>query len=364
MTFHDEDIEEPRIKHTVDSIQPIIIGPFRFIEPYPFTFQCNAKRRWYGCKLIDKFAQEFKHWDRKTLVQRIENHQILVNGHPITVDYIIKEHDFITHSIIRTESPVYNEKIEKLGETTNYIAFLKPSSVPVHATGGYFYNSMVKRLDARYYPVHRLDKVTSGIIVMAKTEDSARTFGKYLESHQIEKTYIARVMGEFPDGEIRVDAPILENPKDRTVRVCGPGGKESLTIFKRISTNGRESIVECHPITGRTHQIRVHLAHLNHPISNDPMYGGKYIGFTKAEKEALKEAHRLKLWPPDTILSKDDDKHLVFGIFLRSVHYKSDEFDFKAPMPDWIDLDKFCEERSLLEEDNSGLFSLISCNLI
>ncbi|OHT02105.1 RNA pseudourine synthase 7 [Tritrichomonas foetus] len=348
MTFKTEPIDDQISKRTVDPVKPIIIGPFRFVEPYPFTFRCGSKGRWFGRKLIDVFAQEFKHWDRSVLISRIKKGDITVNGKPIPIDYVIREHDVIEHSIIRKESPVYNQPITKLGEMGDYVAFLKPASVPIHATGGYNYNAMVKRLDQRYYPVHRLDRVTSGIIVMGKTEDAARRFGQYLESHKIEKTYVARVVGEFPEGETKVDAPIRENSKDRSFRECGEGGKQSLTLFERVATNGNESIVKCHPITGRTHQIRVHLAFLGHPISNDSMYGGKYIGLTSEEQEALKEAEKKGLWPPDTSL-EEDNRAVIFGIYLQSIHYKSDEFDFSAPMPEWADLNyspKYAPEKA------------------
>lgn len=347
MSFKEEEIEEDRPKHNIESIREIIIGPFRFIKPYPFTFHCGSKGRWYGRKLIDVFAQEFKHWDRSVLEKRIKNHKILVNRKPISVDYVIKEHDQIEHKIKRLESPIYNKPIQKLGETNDFVAFLKPASIPIHATGGYFYNTMVKRLDNRYFPVHRLDRVTSGIIVMSKTKDGSNRFQEYLEHHTIEKTYVARVVGEFPEGEITVNEPIRDNPKDRNLKEVGEGGKESVTIFKRLKTNKEESIVECHPITGRTHQIRVHLAFLKHPISNDSVYGGNDIGLTKEEKNALDEAQKQGLWPPDTTL-ENDERTVVFGIYLQSIHYKSDEFDFKAPMPDWADLDNYHEKRNII----------------
>lgn len=348
MTFEEGEIEDVHSKKVINTVEPIIIGPFRFIKPYKFTFQCGSKGRWYDRKLIDVFAQEFKHWDRSVLEKRIKNHDIKVNGKPITVDYVIKPHDKIEHTIMRRESPIYNKPIEKIGETENFVAFLKPASMPIHATGGYNYNSMVKQLNDRYFPVHRLDRVTSGIIVMAKTKDAARKFSEYLESHSMEKTYVARVVGEFPEGEQRVNEPIRNTEKDRSFRETGDGGKESLTIFKRISTNHHESIVECHPITGRTHQIRVHLKYLGHPISNDSVYGGKDIGLTKEEKDALDEAQKQGLWPPDTSL-EDDDRTVVFGIYLQSIHYKSDEFDFTVPrMPEWTDLDNYHEKRNII----------------
>lgn len=289
----DEPEEQPSAPKEVTAINPVIIGPFRFIKPYKFTFRCIAKGRWEGRLLVDVFTQEFKHWQREQILKRIHDSDIVVNGKSIGVDYKIKEHDVIEHTITRIETPIYNLPITKIGENDNFIAFLKPSSIPVHATGGYFYNSMVKLIDKRYYPIHRLDKVTSGIIVMAKSNEDAKMFTKMLQDKTVKKAYLARVLGEFPEGVIKVNQPIKEAKRDRALRECGEGGKESLTVFKRLVTNGKESIVKCKPITGRTHQIRVHLSYLGYPISNDFYYGGNKPKLTKEEEDALKEAEKM-----------------------------------------------------------------------
>jgi tRNA pseudouridine synthase 9 len=262
-----------------------------------------------------------------------------VNGARITVDYTFKDHDFCDHSILRLESPTYDRPIVQLGETEHFVAFLKPPSIPVHATGGYCYNSLVKRINDRLHPVHRLDRVTSGIIVMAKTKESAQQFSTMLTENKIHKTYLARVRGVFPEGDVRCDRPIQESRKGRSFRECRDDGKESLTLFKRTATNGVESIVECHPVTGRTHQIRVHLSALGFPITNDGMYGGVSPELSQEENDAIREAEERGLWPPDTAMGKDDP-FLVFYIYLHSFHYQSDEFDFWAPMPEWAALEE------------------------
>ena len=323
----------------VSTIEPIIIGNFRFIKPYCFTFHCYAKQRWIGRKLVDVFVKEFKHINQAAIEERIANGMIRVNNSCIGADYVIKNRDLIEHTTVRHEMPIYNQPIIKLGETDDYIAFLKPASVPVYSAGGYFYNSMLKMVDNKLHPVHRLDKVTSGIVVMAKDKQHSTMFAEMLKEKKIEKTYIARVLGVFPEGEIKVNAPIKEAERNRKFRECGEGGKESLTVFKRLSTNGEESIVECHPITGRTHQIRVHLSYLKHPISNDISYGGNERKLTKDEVNALEEARKRGLWPPDTIMD-DENPANEFGIYLHSIHYKSDVFDFHAPMPEWAELPK------------------------
>ena len=336
--FHDEIKEKDETNMEPKMPEPIVIGPLRFFPPYDFTFKTTAKGRWYGRVLLDVFSEEFKQVGREVLKQRIIDGKITVNGKKISPDYVIKEHDSIKHTAPRYESPTYNVPIEKLGETDDFIAVFKPSSLPIHATGGYFFNSLVKQIGARYFPVHRLDRVTSGIIVMAKTEESAKKFMKLLNDDRIKKTYVARVLGKFPEGETIVDVPIKESKDSRAKRTCGEGGKESKTIFKLLQTNGKESIVECHPITGRTHQIRVHLAHLGFPISNDSFYGGTEARITKEEENALNEAKEKGLLASE-IESEWKNKEIAFQIYLCSIHYESDLFDFKAPMPKWASLE-------------------------
>lgn len=347
--FEDEHEEPQCLPVPVSTVEPAIIGCFRFIKPYTFTFHSYAKQRWLGRPLVDVFAQEFKHVSRSIVEERIRNGMITVNGARIGVDYTIRNKDLIEHTTIRREMPIYNKQILRLGETDDFVAFMKPASLPVYSAGGYYYNSMLKMVDSRLHPVHRLDKVTSGIVVMAKSKQSATRFAEMLKDKHIEKTYIARVLGVFPKGEIRVDAPIREAARNRKFRECGEGGKESLTIFRRLSTNGEESIVECHPVTGRTHQIRVHLSYLKHPISNDVSYGGHEKELTKDEAAALDEAKERGFWPPDTIMENENPAN-EFGIYLHSIHYKSDAFDFHAPMPEWAELPK----------KNQSLFS---CNV-
>ena len=352
--------EEEDRRELVPPCEAVIIEPFRFIRPYYFTFPCTAKGRWLGRKLVEVFCKEFKHWSREVIEKRIRDGDITVNDEAVTVEYVIQAHDRIKHTVTRVERPVYNRPIVKLGETDDYVAFLKPASIPVHATGGYFYNAMVKQIGQRYHPVHRLDRVTSGIIVMAKNKEAAQNFGVMLQDGKISKMYLARVRGVFPEGEIRCDAPIREKEGAREIRECGEGGKESLTLFKRLSTNGTESIVECHPITGRTHQIRVHLAHLGYPISNDPLYGGVMPSLTRDEQKAIDAAQKQGLWPPDTIIGKDDVFN-VFQIYLHSFHYQSNVFDFHAPLPEWEDLDKYQVGAS--SDDSDSWLSFFKCNV-
>lgn len=334
-----------------DESNVVIIEPFRFIKPYEFTFTAGSKERWVGQKLVDVFSNEFIMATREEYEDRIRKGKIIVNGKKITTDYRIGPKDDIKHTCTRIEAPVFNKPLLKLGETDNYVAYLKPASITVNTVGGYFYNSMVKRLPSHLHVVHRLDRVTSGIIIFAKNKAAATNFNQYLVGDKVNKTYVARVIGQFPEGEIICDQPL---DTDYTVHhtVVTPTGKPSKTIFKLLKTNGKESLVEAHPITGRTHQIRCHLQYLGYPISNDEMYGGRRAKYTKQMLDALKKAEKMGLWPCDYCQDKSNP-YVEFQVYLHSVHYQTPEFDFHAPMPDWADLDYGTDE----PEEASGLFS-------
>ncbi|EAX98803.1 RNA pseudouridylate synthase family protein [Trichomonas vaginalis G3] len=173
---------------------------------------------------------------------------------------------------------------------------------------------------------------------MAKSDSAAKRFTEMLNNNKIEKTYIARVLGQFPPEKKIVDLPIIESAESRAKMVCKEGGKPSQTEFELVTTNGKESIVKCHPITGRTHQIRVHLASIGFPISNDVFYGGTTASLTPEEESALKEAKSRGLLAEE-IEEEWVNKEITFQIYLRSVHYKSELFDFSIDMPEWAKLD-------------------------
>ena len=205
----------------------------------------------------------------------------------------------------RHEPPVTKEPIGIVHEDDELIVINKPAGVPVHPTGRYFHNSVSEIMRAERggafnpRPANRLDRLTSGIMFIGKTQKAADEISTRIRAHKVKKEYVARVLGEFPEGDIICEKPILQiSPKLGLNRIRA-NGKSARTVFKRLayylpkpdldddakrspSLNGDAdmpwrrlrgySIVRCRPLTGRTHQIRVHLQFLGHPISNDPIY--------------------------------------------------------------------------------------------
>lgn len=298
---------------TVPSVWP---PPYHFepddglrrVRPYYWTYKTYCKERWRGRALIDIFESEFR--DRPVEYYRtsMEGGEICVNGRRVGPDYVLRNGDVVSHTLHRHEPPVTAEPVGVIHEDDDMIVIDKPSGVPVHPAGRYKFNSVVEILKAERgagfmpHPCNRLDRLTSGIMFIAKSVAAAEAMGSRIKQRSVRKEYVARVVGEFPDGDVVCDEPILQiSPKLGLNRVRA-NGKTARTAFRRLAyypaAGGADgacegggdaqrgarpaqqrgySIVRCLPVTGRTHQIRVHLQYLGHPIQNDPIYANQRV---------------------------------------------------------------------------------------
>lgn len=173
-----------------------------------------------------------------------------------------------------------------LYEDDAVIVINKPSGVLTHAQGAFnpeptvatFLRDKVTALTGeRAGIVHRLDRPTSGVLVGAKNAEALRLLQQQFAKRTVRKTYIAIVKGHLKQPEAIIDMPIDRNPKAPATFRVGANGKQAATRYKVLQQNDQYSLLELKPETGRTHQLRVHLAHIGHPIIGDPLYGaGKY----------------------------------------------------------------------------------------
>jgi len=150
-----------------------------------------------------------------------------------------------------------------------------------------YYDPNLSTLD-RAGIVHRLDKNTSGLMVISRNERSQKYLVEQLQSHSVSREYSAIVYGHMIAGGI-VDKPIGRDPKDRVKQAVSSSGKEATTHYRVIDRFKSHTHVKAILETGRTHQIRVHLSHIGHPLIGDPMYGGR-VRFPKKASDDLKEA--------------------------------------------------------------------------
>ena len=283
----------------------------RVVVPYVFSFSTFTKQRWKGQRLLDIFAKEFAAYSKDYYEHAIVSGKVTVNGVPTTVDYIVKDGDLILHKTHRHEPPVTDQEPTIVYEDDDFIAFNKPASIPVHPCGAYRFNSLVyiiksmrKDIDVPHF-IHRLDRLTSGLIILAKTAKIAKEMSKIMGTSKPVKVYFARVRGHFGGGPVLkkdfvdqlesiaklkcTDAQVLAEGKNGIRIICPVGCKDQKNAIWECRSDGKASetivryekeidgttVVRCEPITGRTHQIRLHLELIGFPIANDPCYGGE-----------------------------------------------------------------------------------------
>lgn len=290
----------------------------RCVYPYQYLYQAYAKRRWIGRKLKDVLKEEFRDISEEQLKSRFDLQRILVNGDPADYHHVLRDNDFVSNRNHRHELPVLATPIKIIYQDKETLVIDKPPSIPIHPCGRYRHNSVVNILAKEYNikgikVVHRLDRLVSGVLMLAFTSTRANFLEKSIKAREVQKEYVCRVAGEFPlgdpddDGFITVDQPLETVPGKIGITVVLPNGKPSVTKFKRLSYNGKSSAVLCQPRTGRMHQIRVHLQYLGHPIINDGLYncssfgpnrgkGGNYGKSLQQLSADVLAKHRSTMW--------------------------------------------------------------------
>lgn len=261
----------------------------RKVYPYTYMYQCYTKRRWLGKRLSDVIRQEFRALTPEQILRRFELKYHLVNGKPADLDYKLNDNDFVCNIAHRHELPVLATPIKIIHQDNNLVVIDKPPSMPIHPCGRYRHNSIltIMKKDYNYtdlYVVHRLDRLVSGVLILARNSQQASIMEKQIADRDVEKEYVCRVEGEFPEGEVIVEKGLMTLSRKVGITIVNDEkGKPSKTIFKRLSYNGISSAVLCKPLTGRMHQIRVHLQYLGYPIVNDGLYNSESFGKAKGK---------------------------------------------------------------------------------
>lgn len=239
---------------------------------------------------LDLFLYEnyFADESRNYIQNLIKSGQIKVNNQLVKTGYLLKEDDVISVEIstfsVQKLEPI-PMKLDIIYEDNDLIVLNKPKGLVVHPADSYTEPTLVHGLLAytthlsdlggedRPGIVHRLDKDTSGLLLVAKNNTIHESLSEQFKNQQVKKTYIALVHHSFDEEEGTIDAPIARHPKQRLKMTVTPSGKDAITHFKVIERYERLTLLECDLVTGRTHQIRVHLEFINHPVLADPLYG-------------------------------------------------------------------------------------------
>lgn len=234
---------------------------------YFYEFNVQVKGKWVNRTLVDVMSDNFVMKSLAYYEMAILTGVITVNRQIVEKSYVLKDGDSIQHLIHYHEPD--QRSIPIISIEDEYLVTNKPSGIACHPTGGYNQYSVTRILEnyGNLSCINRLDVVTSGVLILAFK--NARKYHSQMIKGKIQKFYLAKVRGKFP-GKITVDKKLEKNRQNTTF--VSENGKESLTNFKLLKYMDGYSLVECQPITGRSHQIRVHLKSLGFPIINDPVY--------------------------------------------------------------------------------------------
>lgn len=266
-------------------------------------------------KRFDAYLAQELELSRAFAKQLIEEAHAVVNERPVKPNYRLKEGDQIRVELTAQEelrAVPEDIPLDILYEDKDIIVINKPRGMVVHPAPGnpagtlvnallYHCRGELSGINGVIRPgiVHRLDKDTSGVMVAAKTDEAHHGLAAQIKAHTAHRTYWALVHGNIVEDRGIVDAPLGRHPKDRIkMAVVAKGGREALTHFHVLKRYGDLTWVECKLETGRTHQIRVHMAYIQHPVVNDPLYGYKKDHFP-IEGQAL-HSHSLDLVHPVT----------------------------------------------------------------
>ncbi|WP_420831233.1 RluA family pseudouridine synthase [Paenibacillus lignilyticus] len=262
-------------------------------EPMSFTaIEADAGER------LDKFVTESIEEGSvsRTMVQDwIKLGAVLVNERQVKANYKLAVADVVTVIIPEPEEAVIepqNIPLDVVYEDSDVIVINKPRGMVVHPAPGHYSGTVVNALMyhckdlsgingvLRPGIVHRIDKDTSGLIMAAKNDLAHASLAAQLKAHTVTRKYLALVHGTMPHEHGTVDAPIGRDPQDRKVFIVTQrGSKEAVTHFQVAERLGDFTLLELKLETGRTHQIRVHMKYIGHPLAGDPIYGrNKTIG--------------------------------------------------------------------------------------
>ena len=303
-----------------------------------------------GKRLDHYLSDHLTKYSRSRLQSFIRSGQILVNGNKCKTGYSLEMNDIIQVDVLKEESNLKKLVPENLNltiihEDESIVVINKPAGIIVHpgtginsgtvANGLAYHFQKLSNINGDLRPgiVHRLDKDTSGVMVIAKT-NSAHTFlADQFKDRKVKKKYIGLTWGLWDNANGEINEPLLRDKKDPTKYSVKANGKNSITRYEVEKIFRHSSLVSFFPLTGRTHQIRVHASYCGHPIFGDEKYGGgisRSKGFLPEFKSHYKK------------LIQKFNRHALHAEMLELIHPISKQIvKFDAPLPqEYLDLVK------------------------
>jgi len=276
---------------------------------------------------LDKvLAQQLADVSRSQLKNLIDQGLVTVNQQVVKAKYSVAVGDQIE---INPPAPKTIDlspedmDLDTVYEDDDVIVVNKPQGMVVHPSAGHpnhtlvnglLHHSPLSTINGEFRPgiVHRIDKDTSGLLMVAKNDHAHQSLAAQLKAKTNEREYIALVHGVIKENEGKIDAPIGRSLKDRKQQAVVPNGKAAVTHFKVLKRYQHYTLISCHLETGRTHQIRVHMKYINHPLAGDPLYG-----------------------PRKTLPGNGQYLHAKTLGFVHPT--TGEQMRFSAPLPDWFE---------------------------
>jgi RluA family pseudouridine synthase len=290
-------------------------------EKKKITLDCAVDPYRSGWTVVEFLAHRFRYHTPERWTKRVTDGWVQVNGVDVEPEHVVNKDDVISYTIWHAE-PEVDFRFDMIYEDDHILSVSKSGNIPVHACGVYIQSTLIATLKNIYGEhlnlAHRLDRETSGLVLLTKNPRAARVLGKMFADGKVEKTYIAVVRGVITDDAFEVDAPIGKTMEQATGRfdsdkmygdlkedlpryvprrlVDSEGGKPAVTKFEVIERKGGFTVVRALPLSGRTNQIRVHLEHIGHPIVGDKVYGPRNLspaadGTASGRADSAAEAH-------------------------------------------------------------------------
>ena len=237
---------------------------------------------------LDKALADLTELSRSQANEAIKNGNILVNGKAVKAKYSVKEGDLVTYDLPEPEVLEYEAEdipLDIVYEDDDVAVVNKPQGMVVHPSVGHTSGTLVNALMYHIHDlssingvvrpgiVHRIDKDTSGLLMIAKNDRAHQALAEELKDKKSLRKYLAIVHGNISNDRGVIEAPIGRSEKDRKKQAVTAKGKPAVTHFKVLERSGNYTLVELTLETGRTHQIRVHMAYIGHPVAGDPLYG-------------------------------------------------------------------------------------------
>lgn len=328
-------------------------------EKQQITLTCAVDAYRNGWTIVEFLAHRFKYHTADGWEDRVRRRWVRVNGEEVEPGHVVYKDDAVAYTIWHAE-PDVDYRYDVLYEDDDILAVAKSGNIPVHACGVFITHTLIARLREDFGPgvnlCHRLDRETSGVVVLAKNKETNRVLARQFSEGQVEKEYLAVVYGRVSPRTLVIDAPIgkvdiryqypveYEYGKENDLATYLPKrvvdiekGKAACTRAEVVRAGDEFSVLRVVPEQGRTNQIRVHLAHAGHPIVGDKIYGLQGELRDELLREGLTDGVRAAL-----VL----DRHALHCERLRFAHPRTGSLvEVTAPVPD--------DMRSLIDRPGS-----------